>query len=114
MTPMPPEIPPRPWGVEIGENHLCVGSLVGSEVDEVVFYLNYDAKSGAHQPSEQARANFIVNAINCHDELLAALMAVLNCFHSSPPALTLSALLMADAAIKKAETTASKPMESGI
>jgi hypothetical protein len=57
MTEIQP-IPPRPWKVTATHAFIRVSS---ADTNESVFWINLD---GAHRPTELARANFIVDAIN--------------------------------------------------
>ena len=55
-------VPPRPWGIHETEGAIRVGSLApDGTIDETVFWIDLD---GAHQPTELARARFIVETVN--------------------------------------------------
>ena len=60
-------IPPTPWGIESHDKFLRVCALEDDgSFGEVVFYMNHDDQQGEHQPTEMARAKFIVAAVNSY------------------------------------------------
>lgn len=92
---------PTPWKVVTG---LYGTTSIWADGEEMAICpINYD---GARRPPEESTANaeFIVRAVNCHDELLAALEDILASYDANDSRGIGEAIEESRAAIKTATT----------
>lgn len=99
---------PTPWGIERGRDTLWIGPMRpdGNKVAIIVFYMHYGPDyTDEHNTRQVANAEFIVRAVNSHDDMLATLKAVRKEARKNRPDPD-TIFQAADEAISRAESTA--------
>lgn len=76
---------PTPWGIERTRDTMWIGPMRpdGHKVASIVFYVHRGPDYiDEHNMRAEANAEFIVNAVNSHDEMLAALKDAKDTIHA--------------------------------
>lgn len=73
---------PTPWRTEETESRIWIGTPKGeSKLDRLILGIDIDGLKAEVIAQKRTDADFIVRAVNCHDELVAALKKALDQFH---------------------------------